>query len=184
MTESLLLFLPVLGSFLLHAPVLRFNLLAGLARPLDAGAILGGARVFGENKTLRGALVMGAGAFAATLALRAWPWYAAHLPAALRAADPLALAALIAVGTVLAELPGSFVKRRFGVPPGERIRSPAGWLLSLWDQGDFVPGIALMLAPVWVMPWQHLVACFVAVSTLHVAVSAVGFVAGSRRTVL
>jgi CDP-2,3-bis-(O-geranylgeranyl)-sn-glycerol synthase len=176
--------LPVLGSFLLHAPVLRFNLLAGLARPLDGGATLGGARVFGENKTLRGALVMGAGAFAATLALRAWPRFVDHLPASLRSADPFDLAARIAVGTVVAELPGSFVKRRLGIPPGERTHSPAGWLLSLWDQGDFVPGIALMLAPVWVMPWQHFVACFVAVSTLHVAVSALGFAAGARRTVL
>ena len=184
MIETPLVFLPVLGSFLLHAPVLRFDLLSGLARPLDGSATLGGVRIFGDNKTWRGVLVMGTGAFAATLALRAWPWYAAHLPAALRAAHPLDLAVRIAVGTVVAELPGSFVKRRLGIAPGERLRSPAGWVLSLWDQGDFVPGIALMLAPVWVMPWPQVAASCVVVSALHVAVSAAGFAAGARRTVL
>ena len=51
-------FLPALGGALAHAPVLRFDLLGPLKRPLDGGATLGGHRLFGDNKTLRGALLM------------------------------------------------------------------------------------------------------------------------------
>src|SRR4051812_50046796 len=54
-------FLPALGAALAHAPVLRFDLLPRLKRPLD-----GGSGVFGENKTWRGALMMSTGTLAAT----------------------------------------------------------------------------------------------------------------------
>jgi hypothetical protein len=50
--------LPVLGAPVAHAPVLKWDLLAGLARPLDGGACLRGRRIFGDNKTWRGAAVM------------------------------------------------------------------------------------------------------------------------------
>ena len=59
--SALWLFLPVLGAPLLHAPVLRWDLLPALGRPLDGGAHVGGRRILGDNKTWRGALCMTAG---------------------------------------------------------------------------------------------------------------------------
>jgi hypothetical protein len=56
------LFLPVLGAPLAHAPVLRYDLLPALKRPIDGGRTLGGRRILGDNKTWRGAAVMFAGA--------------------------------------------------------------------------------------------------------------------------
>lgn len=47
--DDLLVLLPVLGAPLLHAPVLRWDLLPGLKRPLD-----GGRDLFGDNKTWLG----------------------------------------------------------------------------------------------------------------------------------
>jgi hypothetical protein len=47
-------FLPVLGSPVAHAAVLRWDLAPGLKRPISP-------RLFGENKTWRGALVMTTG---------------------------------------------------------------------------------------------------------------------------
>ena len=55
--SALWVFVPVLGAPALHAPVLTFDLLKPLKRPLDFGATIGGRRVFGDNKTWRGAIV-------------------------------------------------------------------------------------------------------------------------------
>jgi hypothetical protein len=76
---ALWLFLAVLGAPLLHAPVLRWNLLPALARPLDGGRRWHGRRLLGDNKTWRGALCMTAGVVLATLALWQWPWWRAQI---------------------------------------------------------------------------------------------------------
>jgi hypothetical protein len=178
------LFLPLLGSFLAHAPVLRFDWLRGLKQPVDGGARLRGRRVLGDNKTWRGLLVMAAGVLGAALLLSRWPWYWAKLPADIRGAGPAVFGLLLGVGAVLAELPGSFVKRQLDIPPGAQRRSALGILVSLWDQGDFVPGVWLALAPVWVMPVRQVAFSFVVVSALHLLISVVGYAIGARRTVL
>jgi hypothetical protein len=67
-------------ALVLHAPVLRFDLLKGLKRPIDGGHELGGRRVLGDNKTRRGALVMFAGATATTVALARVKWFRERLP--------------------------------------------------------------------------------------------------------
>ena len=51
----------MLGAVVLHAPVLRYDLLKPLKRPID-----GGRGWFGANKTWRGALVMFTGVLLAT----------------------------------------------------------------------------------------------------------------------
>jgi hypothetical protein len=55
--EVIWVFLPLLGAFIAHAPVLRFNLLSALSRPIDGGGTIRGRRIFGDNKTWRGAMV-------------------------------------------------------------------------------------------------------------------------------
>jgi CDP-2,3-bis-(O-geranylgeranyl)-sn-glycerol synthase len=181
---TLLVFVPVLGSFLAHAPVLRYDWMAGLKRPLDGGATLRGRRVFGDNKTWRGALAMGGGVVALTLLLSAWPAFWTRMPAALRAAGPGTTGPLIALGTVLGELPGSFVKRQLDIAPGAQRRSFLGALISIWDQGDFVPGILLALLPVWTPPLGEALLAFAVVAAVHLAVSGIGYALGARRTVL
>jgi CDP-diglyceride synthetase len=176
------LFLPLLGSLLAHAPVIRLDLLKALKRPIDRGACLRGRRLFGDNKTWRGFLVMAAGVFLAALLLSRWPWYWRKLPEEIRNAGPAAFGALLGLGTVLAELPGSFLKRQLDVPPGEQRRSPGAVLLSAWDQGDFVIGAWLLLTPVWVMPVRQVALSFVVVSVVHFLVSAVGYALGVRKT--
>jgi hypothetical protein len=176
------LFLPLLGSLLAHAPVIRLDLLEALKRPIDGGAVLRGRRVLGDNKTWRGFLVMSAGVLLAALLLSRWPWYWQKLPEPVRRAGPAVFGALLGLGTVLAELPGSFVKRQLDVPPGEQRRSLPGALLSLWDQGDFVIGGWLLLMPVWVMPVRQVALSFVVVAAGHFLVSSVGYAIGVRKT--
>jgi hypothetical protein len=167
--DDLPVFLPVLGAVVLHAPVLVFDLLKPLRRPID-----GGRNVFGDNKTWRGALVMWTGTVLATGL--AWPL----MPDELRDESRLLVGALIGAGVVLGELPNSFLKRRLGIAPGARRLTPAGIALIVYDQADFVPAIALALLPVWAMPLGTLLIGFVAVAAVHFAVNVIGYAIGAR----
>jgi hypothetical protein len=155
----------VLGAVVLHAPVLRFDLLRSLKRPISN-------RLFGSNKTWRGAFVMFTGVFVATGVF--WPVMPEEFDS-----WPLA-GALIGAGTVLGELPNSFLKRRLGIGPGERRLTPGGVALIVYDQADFVPAIALALLPVWAMPLETLALGFVAVAAVHLVVNVIGYAIGAR----
>lgn len=174
------MFVPVLGAVALHAPVLSWDLLRGLKRPLDGGASFRGRRIFGDNKTWRGALVMLCGPVLAALALWQWGAYRDWLPDDVRAAGPLLAGALVGLGVVAGELPNSFFKRQLGIAPGSRRRTPAGIALIVYDQADFVPAIALFLLPVWAMPLDVLAVGFVAVAAVHLVVNVIGYAIGAR----
>jgi CDP-diacylglycerol--serine O-phosphatidyltransferase len=153
------------GAVILHAPVLKFDLLRPLRRPISN-------RLFGANKTWRGALVMFIGVLVATGLV--WPLMPEELD------SWLVTGVLIGAGTVLGELPNSFLKRRLGIAPGQRRVSPLGLALVVYDQADFVPAIALALLPVWVMPLDTLLLGFVAVAAVHFVVNVVGYAIGAR----
>jgi hypothetical protein len=167
MSAELTVFLPVLGAVVLHAPVLRYDLLRPLKRPISR-------RLFGANKTWRGALVMFTGVALATAVF--WGW----MPDALTDESWVLVGSLIGLGTVTGELPNSFMKRRLGIAPGERRTTPVGLALIVYDQADFVPGIALALLPVWTMPLETLVLGFVAVAAVHFGVNVIGYWIGAR----
>jgi CDP-diglyceride synthetase len=169
-------FLPALGGALAHAPVLRYDLLRPLRRPLDAGTGL-----FGDNKTWRGALVMWTGTAVAAVALTRQRWFRRKLPREL-GDNPLAYGALLGAGVVAGELPNSFFKRRLGIGPGQRAHSPAGVALALLDQGDFVLFSRLTLAPLWRMSASQMLEAFAVVAAAHSAVNVVGYAIGARQS--
>lgn len=173
-------FLPALGGALAHAPVLRYDLLAPLRRPLDGAVSVGGARLFGDNKTLRGALVMAGGTTAAAIALARQGWFRDRLPGELREAPPAVYGALLGAGVVLGELPNSFAKRRLGIAPGERRGSLLGAAIAVYDQADFVPMSALTLRPLWRMTAAEVAEAFAVVAAVHAAVNVVGYAVGAR----
>jgi hypothetical protein len=177
-------FLPVLGAPLAHAPVLRSDLLPALKRPLDGGRTLRGRRLLGDNKTWRGAAFMFGGPLIAGAALHRWPSYRRRLPAELQAMRPVAFGAAIGAGTVLGELPNSFLKRQLDIAPGAQRRSPAGLALTVLDQGDLVLGIWTCLRPVYRMPPRDLAGAFALVSALHLAINVVGYAIGARQTAI
>jgi CDP-archaeol synthase len=179
--DALLVFLPVLGAPLLHAPVLISDAFPRLRRPLDGGLTVRGRRLFGDNKTWRGAIVMVTGTMLAALALSHWDEYWHALPPEIRALGPLLMGLLVGLGVVVGELPNSFVKRQLDIAPGTRTRSPGGVILAILDQGDLVLGIALLLLPIWRIPLDVLVLAFVAVSVVHAAVGVAGHRIGARQ---
>jgi CDP-2,3-bis-(O-geranylgeranyl)-sn-glycerol synthase len=174
------LFLPVGGAWIAHAPVLRWNLAPSLNRPIDGGRTLRGRRLFGDNKSWRGALVMGGGVFAATLAAHRSAWYRERVPPPLGEVSPRLLGALLAVGTVAGELPNSLMKRQLDIGPGTQRGTAAGLALTVLDQGDFVLAIWLLLAPVWRMPARQALDAFATVAAVHSGVNVVGYAIGAR----
>src|SRR5215218_10201995 len=173
-------FLPALGGALAHAPVLRFDLAPRLRRPLDGGATVRGRRLLGDNKTIRGAIVMAGGTLAATLALHRVGWYRDRLAPELRSAGPLRHGSLLGAAVVVGELPNSVLKRRLEIEPGARTHSRLGTMLAIHDQADFVLASWPLLAPVWRMSALELGEAFAVVAAVHVVVDVTGYALGAR----
>jgi hypothetical protein len=169
---------PVVVAALVHVLVLRFRWLDFLRIPLDAGATWRGRRVFGSNKTVRGAIVMiGVSILVAALqgmlrvpTLEYFDYGAANMPL---------IGLLMGLGFVVGELPNSLVKRQLGVAPG----SHAGVWHTLADQLDSVVGALLMLALVWVPPLRVWVVAVVLGTGLHMAVNGLFVVLGLKRSI-
>ena len=123
------------------APVSR-----AFSLPLDGGLRLRGRRVFGENKTARGFVVMvpaGAAAFAflaevvsGRSGLGLW-----SLPTASYAL----LGAWAAAGFMAGELPNSFIKRQLDISPGHAPRSP-GWTAVQFIGDRLDSGVGMLAA--------------------------------------
>ena len=145
--QALFFAAPVVVGGLVHIAFIKLRLLATLARvPLDAGLQLRGRRLLGDNKTLRGAVVM----IAAT-AVAAWGCSFVGLGSALAVVveqrdRPLLWGALLGVGYILGELPNSFAKRQLDVAPGAP--APGGLRLFFWllDQIDCLLGVIVVCA--------------------------------------
>jgi hypothetical protein len=168
-------FLPALGAPLAHAPVLRWDLLPALRRPISR-------RLFGENKTWRGALVMTAGPVLASCALDRVPAYRRRLPDSARQVSPALLGTLLGTACWLGELPNSFLKRRIGIPPGEHRASLAGVAISIFDQADWVPAAWLFLRPLYKLEASEAAQLFALVAIVHVPINLLGYALGARTT--
>lgn len=175
MIEVLLVFVPVLGGAIAHGLVLRFDWFPWLKRPLDAGMKLRSRRIFGENKTWRGALVIPVGTILGALGLSTWPLFWSELPPEIQQAPPAWYGLLLGLGCVVGELPNSFIKRQLDVPPGGRTRSALRSIFTIYDQGDIVLGVWVLLLPIWVMSLLQALVAFGAVTVAHSIANVVAY---------
>jgi hypothetical protein len=164
----LYLALPVMMAAAVHIVAIRFDMFKRLKVPIDFGWTLRGRRVFGNNKTWRGALIMilvPSAAMALQQRLR--------LPGLelfdYGGVNAWLCGGLLGLGFVLAELPNSFLKRRFNVAPGKQAEGPTYWLFTLLDQVDSVAGCLLLLAIVWLPPLEVVATALVLCSLVHFA---------------
>jgi len=130
-----------------------------LAVPIDFGRTLRGNRIFGDNKTPRGFVVMvpaTALAFALLHHLLGAvdpSWVQGIWP--LTDGESLALGALAGLGFMLGELPNSFVKRQLGILPGHAARGGFARTLSfVFDRLDSVLGALLATSLMVPTPWR------------------------------
>ncbi len=100
-------------------------------RPLDFGRTIGGKRIFGKNKTIKGTTA----SIIAGLAIGAIEYPFLNYM--------LVVAAALAIGANTGDLLGSFAKRMAGIAPGKSI--------PILDQYDFF-AVAILLA----LPFGHL----------------------------
>ena len=156
---SLLLAMSAAGA--VHVWWLKWASADVVMQPLDFGRRFRGRRIFGDNKRLRGLIVMplaAAASFALLGGLREQlpDWLAVGMwDISAGQYGLLGLAAGLAF--MLAELPNSFIKRQLGVAPGEM--PDRGWgrfLCPLLDRFDSVLGVLIvvsLLVPVSAMTW-------------------------------
>ena len=178
------MFLPVLGAPVAHAPVLKWDLLPVLKRPVDGGRTLRGRRLLGDNKTWRGALFMSAGPAVAAVALHRSERYRRRLPAEIRDAHPALVGALLGLGVFGGELPNSFLKRQLDIPPGGRRRDPAGIAIALADQADFAVAALALLRPLWRWSARDAAEVLAVVVAVHVPLNVVGYAIGARSSLV
>ncbi|NYZ78420.1 CDP-2,3-bis-(O-geranylgeranyl)-sn-glycerol synthase [Candidatus Micrarchaeota archaeon] len=90
----------------------------GGGKPVDFGKNLWGKRVFGDSKTIRGALAGFAFGAASGIAI-AFVLAPFFLPE-LGLEQKIAVAIALSAGTIAGDLLGSFIKRRMGMKPGSQ----------------------------------------------------------------
>ena len=124
-------------------------------QPIDGGLTFRGRRVFGDNKTLRGFVVMvpaAAAAFAILAMLAGDPAMLGLWPLTLR--QYLIAGAAAGFGFMAGELPNSFLKRQLGIRPGEAARTrAAGAVHFTIDRFDSGVGMLVALAVLVPVSW-------------------------------
>jgi CDP-2,3-bis-(O-geranylgeranyl)-sn-glycerol synthase len=169
----------LIGAFLLSGAVqvawFRSRWSRVWAIPLDGGRTWRGRRVLGDNKTLRGFVVMvpaTAVVFAVLAAASGNPAHAGLWP--LGAGAYAALGAWAGLGFMAGELPNSFVKRQLDIAPGCATihrRGAIGQLLA--DRADSAVGALAAVALVVPMPIATWAIVLVAGPLFHGLYSAV-----------
>ena len=153
------------------------------AVPIDARLTIRGRRLLGDNKTVRGFLVMvpatalGFAALSAVIRLTGlggglWPYPAAGY---------LALGFWAGLGFMAGELPNSFIKRQLDIAPGA---SPNGRVTSLVchgiDRFDSVVGMLVVVSLAVPVPWLTWLYALIAGPVLHGAFSLLVFRLGGK----
>ena len=150
--------------------------------PIDGGRTFRGRRIFGENKTVRGFMVilpatalamLGFGMFAQWAGIPIWPLSWKQL---------LLLGLSAALGLMLGELPNSFLKRQLDVEPGRPPQHRVGRVISaIADRVDSVIGALIGAAVVVDLSWKTAAWCFVIGPPIHGLFSALLYALGVKK---
>ncbi len=163
-----------------HTLWLRSHLSSSLAIPLDGGRTFLGKRIFGDNKTLRGFVVLVPAAGATFFGLAHLPWFEQGLWF-LSPGEYGALGLLAGAGFMAGELPNSFLKRQLGIPPGEApTNRVAKSLFFVLDRLDSIIGMLLVVSLTVPTPWQTWAYVIVIGSLIHWSFSALLFLVGVK----
>lgn len=182
------LLLVALSGIFLFLPALLPNsaaVLFGGGTPVDFGRTWKGKRILGDGKTWRG-LVGGVLAGTALGIFLTWGTIEVDAAEIWRFGDLAQGAGLVfvmALGSLLGDMAGAFIKRRMGMERGEKA--------PLLDQYDFVVGglgFAALFYPDWVVAHYisgesiiALIALLVFVPLLHRLVNIIGFKLGKKK---
>ncbi|HEU0172928.1 MAG TPA: CDP-archaeol synthase [Blastocatellia bacterium] len=180
------LFLPLLVGLALHGFCIKYDILPFLCRPIDRDRKFRGKRVFGDNKTYRGVVVVSLGT-AIGLGLQS---LLLHRIASVRSIElfdytffkSVSLGLAVGVAAMLSELPNSFIKRRFEIAPGSAAKGWKSAIFYVYDQIDFLLGAWLVLAIVVPITTERVLLSAGLLLVAHQLMSSVGYALGMRRT--
>jgi CDP-2,3-bis-(O-geranylgeranyl)-sn-glycerol synthase len=153
------------------------------AVPLDGGFTLRGRRLLGENKTLRGFLVIVPAAAIAFAGLAVCVGGTNPGSVGLWPLSPIGYAVAGGVagfGFMAGELPNSLVKRQLGIAPGGAARGPAYLIQFMADRLDSGLGMLMALNLVAPAPWETWLVVVTLGPFLHWAFSALMFHLGVK----
>lgn len=155
-----------------------------IAWPLDGGATWRGRRILGDNKTVRGFVVM-VPATALAFGVLGSQWSSASGGAL--AIWPMTvegyvwLGAWSGLGFMLGELPNSFLKRRLAIPPGDAAGGRVtGVVFAVLDRIDSAAGLLAALTLVVPVPWQTWLYVLGVGSLVHLLFSVLVFQLGGK----
>jgi len=154
-----------------------------MAFPIDGGLTLRGRRLFGENKTLRGFVVMVPATAIAFVAVVMAAAGGSPASAGLWNLSPLGYAALGAwagFGFMLGELPNSLVKRQLGIEPGRAMRGAAFLWQFIGDRLDSGIGMLAAVSLAVPTPWRVWAFVLLLGPAIHWSFSAVMFRLGIK----
>lgn len=141
-----------------HTLWLRSRLSYRFRIPLDLGGTFRGKRIFGNNKTLRGFMVIVPATACSFLILGTIVSNHPYLSARLWALSPGSYALLGFVagfGFMIGELPNSFIKRQLGIGPGEAPgKLGAKVLFFALDRFDSIVGMLIAIGLIVPTPWR------------------------------
>ena len=176
---------PLLLGLTVHGLCIRFGWLGWLARPIDAGATLGGKRLFGVNKTYRGivAVALGTGAGFALQAALHWVGVG-HTVEVVNYANPsvVGLGVAMGVAAMVSELPNSLLKRQLEIAPGAGGEGAAGVVFYVLDQIDMLVGVWIVLGCVTAVTTARVLGSVVFLFVAHQVLTVGGYRLGLRAT--
>ena len=173
---------------LAHSAWLRTAASRRLMFPIDAGLRLRGRRLLGDNKTVRGFLVLvPATAASFPLLFAASTSVSPGLASALWPLDTRGYALLgmwAGLGFMLGELPNSFVKRQLDVSPGQSPGHRAGAGISfVIDHIDSILGMLAAISLATPTPWLTWAYVLAIGSAIHLMFSALLYRLGVKARV-
>ena len=165
----------VLAGFA-HSAWLGSRWSTGLMIPVDGGLRLRGRRLLGDNKTVRGFVIMipaAALSFAGLFSV-----LSLALPSVAELLWPLtpfgycSLGAWAGLGFMAGELPNSFVKRQLDIAPGRPPTSKIGAVVSfIVDRVDSIIGMLVAISLAAPTPWKTWMLVLLIGPGIHLAFS-------------
>ena len=179
--ELLFVASPVILAAIFHMIVVRYNWISETTYPLDHKLKFRAHRIFGENKTYRGVIVMILASIVFTY-LYAFLVSRSFSLSALNLLDfehysPIIYGIIYGLGYVVGELPNSFAKRQFGITEGKS----TSFIQRLIDQLDSVVMILLLLLAFSDFTWKHFWSGIIFYGLLHLAINYLLFLLKLRK---
>lgn len=147
--------MPIILGSVIHMIAAKMQFYQKIALPLDFYKTIGGKRIFGDNKTFAGVLVLPISCMAMQILwgvlckqLHISDWNQLYVAYPNSISFNAVVGFMFGIIYILFELPNSFIKRRLEIPPGKTVKGWRGIFFFLYDQVDSLIGVMLILVVV------------------------------------